>query len=76
MAELIIRGGKFIKTMYQGYVNINHIVTIESDTTSYTTIYYEIGNYIKSATLDCPLQDVMNIIEKQCSNIKKIKKWK
>lgn len=76
MAELIIRGGKFLLTIYHGYVNINRIVTITSESANYTKIYYEIGSNIKSATIDLPLQDVMDIIGKQCSDVKKIKKWK
>lgn len=76
MGELIIRGGKFLQTMYQGYININQIITIDSESPSYTKICYECGSNIRSATIDHPLQDVMDIIDKQCSDVKKIKKWK
>lgn len=76
MAELNIKGGKFLQTMYQGYININQIITIDSESPHYTKICYEYGSNIRSATIDHPLQDVMNIIDKQCSDIKKIKKWK
>lgn len=76
MAKLTIRGGKFLQTMYQGYIDINHIVTIDSESPNFTKIWYEIGSNIKTATIDSPLQDVMNLLEKECSNTKHIKKWK
>jgi hypothetical protein len=76
MAKLTIRGGKFLQTMYQGYIDINHIVTIDSESPNFTKICYEIGSNIKNATIDSPLQDVMNLLEKECSNTKHIKKWK
>lgn len=76
MAELIIRGGKFLQISSIQYINIDQIIGINYESSDKTEIVYHNGCDIRRIIIYHPLEDVMNIIEKKCSDIKKIKKWK
>lgn len=76
MAELIIRGGKFLQISSIQYINIDQIIGINYESSDKTEIVYHNGCDIRRIIIYHPLEDVMNIIEKKCNDIKKIKKWK
>lgn len=76
MTELNIKGGKFLQINSIQYININQIIGINYESSDRTEIVYHNGCDIRRVIIYHSLQDIMNILEKQCSNIKKIKKWK
>lgn len=76
MAELTIRAGKFLQVSSIQYINVDQIIGINYDSSDRTEIVFHNGSDIRRITLYHSLQDVMNLLEKECSNIKHIKKWK
>lgn len=76
MAELTIRAGKFLQVSSIQYINIDQIIGINYDSSDRTEIVFHNGSDIRRITLYHSLQDIMNLLEKECSNIKHIKKWK
>ena len=76
MAELIIRGGKFLQISSIQYINIDQIIGINYESSDKTEIVYHNGCDIRKIIIYHSLPDIMNLLDKECSNIKHIKKWK
>jgi hypothetical protein len=76
MAELTIRCGKFLQISSIHYINIDQIIGINYESSDRTEIVFHNGTDIRRTTIYHSLQDIINLLEKECSNTKHIKKWK